>query len=79
MRESERFTLQDSQTNANNAHQEASDIERPVFDSEQADSRQIESKRTKLFVLIGSGILQLPIWGMFGFFFFLFLYDTTYA
>ncbi|EED21551.1 monocarboxylate transporter, putative [Talaromyces stipitatus ATCC 10500] len=30
---------------------------------EQSHSRQIESKRTKLSVLIGSGIIQLPIWG----------------
>lgn len=43
------------------------DGERGVFalEAEQtADQRQIESQRTKLGVLIGSGILQLPIWGM---------------
>lgn len=29
------------------------------------DEREVEEpKRTKLCVLIGSGILQLPIWGM---------------
>lgn len=32
-------------------------------DAEQTRSRQLESKRTKLSVLIGSGIIQLPIWG----------------
>jgi hypothetical protein len=45
------------------------DGERDVFELEQsavdAEQRQIESSRTKLGVLIGSGILQLPIWGMF--------------
>ncbi|KAJ5304549.1 uncharacterized protein N7443_004209 [Penicillium atrosanguineum] len=39
------------------------EVEQMVMDEEQADMRQLESKRTKLFVLIGSGILQLPIWG----------------
>lgn len=45
------------------------DGERGVFELEQsaadAEQRQIESSRTKLGVLIGSGILQLPIWGTF--------------
>ncbi|KAJ5808239.1 monocarboxylate transporter [Penicillium riverlandense] len=39
----------------------APDVEQ--MDAEQTDSRQRESKWTKLCVLIGSGILQLPIWG----------------
>jgi hypothetical protein len=41
---------------------EAPDVEQA--EAEQTDSRQRESKRTKLSVLIGSGIIQLPIWGM---------------
>lgn len=32
-------------------------------DAEQTRSRPLESNRTKLSVLIGSGIIQLPIWG----------------
>ncbi|KUL88732.1 hypothetical protein ZTR_05124 [Talaromyces verruculosus] len=32
-------------------------------DAEQTRARQLESKKTKLSVLIGSGIIQLPIWG----------------
>lgn len=26
-------------------------------------SRQLESRTTRIYVLLGSGILQLPIWG----------------
>lgn len=43
----------------------ASDIEQRSVDAEHTDSRQMEPKRTKLCVLIGSGMLQLPIWGTF--------------
>lgn len=32
-------------------------------DVEQTRARQLESKRTKISVLVGSGIIQLPIWG----------------
>ncbi|CRG86893.1 Putative inner membrane metabolite transport protein YdfJ [Talaromyces islandicus] len=40
------------------------DGERDVLELEMEQSvRQIESRRTQLGVLIGSGILQLPIWG----------------
>lgn len=65
MREREQIALQESQATTN-GNQDGSDVEQTVFDAEQAGSRQIESQRTKLFVLIGSGILQLPIWGTFG-------------
>jgi hypothetical protein len=45
------------------------DGERGILELEEsavdAEQRQIESSRTKLGVLIGSGILQLPIWGTF--------------
>ncbi|RDW67484.1 uncharacterized protein DSM5745_09350 [Aspergillus mulundensis] len=34
-----------------------------VLDPADADSRPRESRTTKLCVLVGSGILQLPIWG----------------
>ncbi|KAK7415582.1 hypothetical protein QQZ08_012298 [Neonectria magnoliae] len=39
------------------------DVEQSVVDAEQTYSRQMESTRTKVCVLVGSGILQLPIWG----------------
>ncbi|ORY32024.1 putative monocarboxylate transporter [Naematelia encephala] len=45
------------------AERDAADVEQGVMDVEQADSRQVESSRTKLCVIIGSGIIQLPIWG----------------
>ncbi|KAL4778305.1 major facilitator superfamily domain-containing protein [Aspergillus varians] len=51
---------------ADNGERGAGDVEQSVMDAGQADStdsRQMESKRTKISVLIGSGILQLPIWG----------------
>lgn len=35
-----------------------------VPNAEQTRTRQLEPKRTKISVLIGSGIIQLPIWGM---------------
>lgn len=36
----------------------------PPSGAQVDDEREVEeSKRTKLLVLIGSGILQLPIWG----------------
>lgn len=38
----------------------------PPSGAQADDERDVEeSKRTKLLVLIGSGILQLPIWGTF--------------
>jgi hypothetical protein len=65
MRETEEFSLPESRTSAS-GERDAFDVEQSVVDAEQTDSRQMESKRTKLCVLIGSGILQLPIWGTFG-------------
>ncbi|KAJ9296860.1 hypothetical protein DTO271G3_5059 [Paecilomyces variotii] len=62
MRETEEFALPVSRTSAS-GERDAFDVEQSVADAGQIDSRQIESKRTKLCVLIGSGILQLPIWG----------------
>jgi len=46
--------------------QETSDVEQLErrVNLEQTDSRETDSKRTKLSVLIGSGLIQLPIWGM---------------
>lgn len=60
MREPEELSLQP--TPATRA-QDSSDIEQRVMDSEPTDSSQTESRKTKITVLIGSGILQLPIWG----------------
>lgn len=38
----------------------------PPSGTQADDERDVEEpKRTKLLVLIGSGILQLPIWGTF--------------
>ena len=65
MRETEEFSLPELRTSAS-GERDASDVEQNVVDAEQTDSGQIESKRTKLCVLIGSGIIQLPIWGTFG-------------
>lgn len=42
--------------------QEAQDIEQDVSNAD-AESRQWEPKRKRLSVLVGSAILQLPIWG----------------
>lgn len=39
------------------------DTEQDVSDNEPADSRQWESKKTRISVLVGSAVLQLPIWG----------------
>ena len=43
---------------------EANDIEQNAVNESSADLTQFESKRTRLLVLVGSSILQLPIWGM---------------
>lgn len=39
------------------------DAEQDVSNDEPTDSRQWESKRTRISVLVGSAVLQLPIWG----------------
>lgn len=62
MREPEQLSLQEWPTQASRA-QDSSDIEQRVIDSEPTDSSQVESNKTKITVIIGSGILQLPIWG----------------
>ncbi|KAJ0417355.1 major facilitator superfamily domain-containing protein [Aspergillus carlsbadensis] len=41
----------------------AFDIQEDVEDTGHPEPRHLDSNRTKLLVLIGSGILQLPIWG----------------
>lgn len=43
--------------------QEPQDTEQHAFNLDQADSRQWESNRKRACVLVGSAILQLPIWG----------------
>lgn len=52
------------ETPPNLREQEAQDTERDASNAEQAESRQLESKRKRTWVLVGSAILQLPIWGM---------------
>ncbi|KAL4812167.1 major facilitator superfamily domain-containing protein [Aspergillus spinulosporus] len=59
MTETEEFPLRRSRGPAHHM-QDADDIEQTVGES---DSRHSDWQRTKLSVLIGSGILQLPIWG----------------
>lgn len=44
--------------------QEPLDIDRDEANPDQSDSDQWESNKKKLCVLLGSAILQLPIWGM---------------
>jgi hypothetical protein len=66
MRETEELALPEFGYSAG-SERDAADVEQRAVDAEQADLRQLESKRTKLCVLIGSGILQLPIWGTFGY------------
>lgn len=62
MTESEQLSLEELPAPASHA-QDSSDIERRVMHTEPTDSSQVESNKTKISVLIGSGILQLPIWG----------------
>ncbi|KAL6229737.1 hypothetical protein BDW75DRAFT_245463 [Aspergillus navahoensis] len=59
MAETEGFPLQEPRGVARGV-QDAHDAEQPVA---EADARHLESTRTKLSVLVGSGIVQLPIWG----------------
>lgn len=43
--------------------QRTSDIEQNDSSLDQADTRHRESKRKRTCVIVGSAILQLPIWG----------------
>jgi hypothetical protein len=43
--------------------QESRDIEQDALSLDQEGPRQQESSRNRAFVLVGSSILQLPIWG----------------
>jgi hypothetical protein len=58
--ETEEFPLRQPRGPAHDV-QDADDVEQTVG---VTDPRHTDSQRTKLSVLIGSGILQLPIWGM---------------
>lgn len=65
MAETNQIRLSESQTTG--LHEaDSSEAEQRAADPEQTDPRQVESNRTKLSVLIGSGIIQVPIWGKFG-------------
>jgi hypothetical protein len=48
---------------ANVGEQESYDTEQDAFNLHQADSGKWESNRRRTCVLLGSAILQLPIWG----------------
>lgn len=64
MNDANQIRLQESRASA--IHElDSSDAEQRTMDLEQIDSRQEESNRKKLSVLVGSGIIQLPIWGTF--------------
>ena len=65
MREPEGFAPPESRHLPSDGGRDILAVEQMVVDEEQANLRQIESKRTKVCVLIGSGIIQLPIWGTF--------------
>lgn len=62
MAETDQIRLSESQT-AGIHEVDSSEAEQRAADPEQTDPRQVESNRTKLSVLIGSGIIQVPIWG----------------
>ncbi|KAK6829880.1 hypothetical protein PG987_010464 [Apiospora arundinis] len=62
MRETEEIAP--SQPAASSGRDGLEDIEQiTVVDSGHSESRQMGSRKTQLSVLIGSGIIQLPIWG----------------
>ena len=46
--------------------QAPNDLEQEVSNLDQADLRQRESSRKRARVLVGSAIVQLPIWGRLG-------------
>ncbi|CZR66521.1 related to monocarboxylate transporter 2 [Phialocephala subalpina] len=56
LRDHESLPSRISERELNNTNEDPSSLE-------QADSRQVESNRTRACVLVGNGILQLPIWG----------------
>jgi hypothetical protein len=61
MTQNEDIPLRESPANV--GEQESYDTERDAFNLHQADPRQWESNRKRTCVLLGSAILQLPIWG----------------
>ncbi|KAL2817082.1 major facilitator superfamily domain-containing protein [Aspergillus cavernicola] len=58
MRETEAFSLPMPR-----GEREAPDVESVVEADQEADARPMELKWKKISVLVGSGIIQLPIWG----------------
>ena len=48
----------------NVSEEEGLDTTQDEVNLEQTSSRPLESARTRACVLLGSAILQLPIWGM---------------
>ena len=48
----------------NLSEEERPDITHDEINHDQTSSRPLESARTRACVLLGSAILQLPIWGM---------------
>lgn len=65
MREPEGFAPPESRHLPSGGERDIPEVEQMVMDEEQTNLRQTESRKTRLCVLIGSGILQLPIWGTF--------------
>ncbi|KAH8681926.1 putative monocarboxylate transporter [Xylariales sp. PMI_506] len=62
MRETDQIALRQLHASVH-AEQNANAVEQDAVIAEQGESRQAESKLKKFSVLVGSGILQLPIWG----------------
>ena len=48
---------------SDDGEQEPYDTEQDAIDLDQVDSRLMESNRKRVCVLVGSAMLQLPIWG----------------
>ena len=62
MTQNEGITLRES-VPSDVSEQEPYDTENDAANLDQADSRLWESKRKRFCVLVGSAMLQLPIWG----------------
>ncbi len=59
--------------------QEPHGTELDATDLDQADSRPLESNRKRFCVLVGSAMLQLPIWGRLSPTYWLHFYSHTQA
>ncbi len=65
MKDVDEIPLMDSRKSTS-GDQDDSDSEENGLDIQHAELKPTESKKTRLLVLIASGIIQLPIWGTLG-------------